>query len=223
MRHEVIKLTDKAIYPELIKLLSGNGDVWGDMLAEYKHKFKILFQNGRWTRAYPQYKADYTITDVEFIQKYGENTEPEAAPAWSFKTDEELAMFYIDFVRFTEKSTIPIEKFAEQPDLTPMKNALSRFFTSKRFHFQCEDGIVTNPEATVYFINGGVAVINMFAKDASTMPHCAPYFSTHAAALNHRRHNTPAIKLSDMTLFAETYILSKEEAENLVNERINGK
>jgi len=47
-----------------------------------------------------------------------------------------------------------------------------------------------------------------------------PMFTTEAAALNHRRHNTPAIKLSDMTLVNDTYFISKDVAENLVNERI---
>lgn len=196
MRHEVVKLTDGAIYPELIKLLFENGDVWGDMLTEYKHNFKILFQNGGWTRAYPQYKADYTISDVDFLQKYGENTEPEAAPAWSFKTDDDLA----DLIGRYER-----EKYAM---------SIFDFLSSIRkpaFELICQDGVVTDPEQIVWTLT-----ITKKAKDVKD----EPSFITHAAAINHRLHNTPAIKLSDMKDEPNYYWIAKEDAHNLVNERI---
>lgn len=209
MRHEVIKLTNEAIYPELIKLLSGNGDVWGDMLAEYKDAFKILFQNGSWTRAYPQYKADYTICDVDFLQKYGEKAAPEAAPAWTFKTDEELAEMMIAY-----HDQIPSKR----------KNALD-FLTSLRkpaFELVCQDGVVNDPEQRVWSIRMNGELEPFTARDAAYIGGNG-YFTTETAALDYRLNNTPAIKLSDMTHEEEGgfYVIDEEKAHNLVNERIN--
>lgn len=210
MRHEVIKLTDGAIYPELIKLLSGNGDVWGDMLAEYKHKFKILFQNGRWTRAYPQYKADYTITDVDFIQKYGENTAPEPAPAWTFKTDEELAEMMIAY-----HDQIPSKR----------KSALD-FLTSIRkpaFELVCQDGVVTDPAATVWYLNDSFQIEDTVARWGKVNELVC--FGSKSAIIDYRHNNTPAIKLSDLIYDAESdsYYIGLNAAHKLINERINGK
>ena len=127
------------------------------------------------------------------------NTEPEAAPAWSFKTDEELKNFVATFLA--------------------TKGDFEQFLSSLRnpaFELICQDGVVTDPEQIVYWNASGLGKSK--ARDVKEWGYRC--WISEAAALNHRRHNTPAIKLSDMTLVNDTYFISKDVAENLVNERI---
>ena len=142
-----------------------------------------------------------TIADVDFLQKYRENTEPESAPAWSFKTDEELKNFVATFLA--------------------TKGDFDLFLSSLRkpaFELICQDGVVTDPEQRVYYVEG----MDICGNLAQFAPKDLTCFSTESAALNHRRHNTPAIKLSDMVYDAESdsYCIGLNAAHNLVNERI---
>jgi hypothetical protein len=104
MQNEVIKLTDKDRYPELIGLLESKGE-------------KIYEESKKWDPCYYSLKrvseddtewshTNYptaTITDIEFLAKYGN----EKQPAWVFKSDEEITAFITDAIRF-EKSTFLI-------------------------------------------------------------------------------------------------------------------
>ena len=126
------------------------------------------------------------------------NTEPEPAPAWSFKTDEELKNFVATFLA--------------------TKGDFEQFLSSLRnpaFELICQDGVVTDPDQMVYAEKGSPIAAKNCSKKLM-------WFTTESAALNHRRHNTPAIKLSDMVYDAESdsYCIGLNAAHNLVNERI---
>lgn len=73
MRHEVIKLTDAAIYPELIKLLESKGEpIYHSTKTPNPKRFAIGFDSQMWVSC--EGFNGITITDVDFLQKYGENT-----------------------------------------------------------------------------------------------------------------------------------------------------
>jgi hypothetical protein len=204
MRNEVIKLTDEAIYPELIKLLDNSGPLWADLRLWNKDAEKILFFGGFWTRIFPPYKSDYTITDTEFLQKYG-NTEPEPAPAWTFKTDDELTYFIATFLASKHQN-------------------MSEYIASIRkpaFELICEDGVVTDREQKVWWVSPLFVFNKGKASDMKDWGYRC--WISEQAALNHRLHNTPAIKLSDMMFDNDIYWMSKDKAEKLVNERNNAK
>jgi len=132
------------------------------------------------------------------------NTSLEASPTWTFKTDDNLKSFVAGFLS---------GNFANFEEYVEM-------IRKPAFELVTADNVrVTDPEQIVYWVSSSVSK----GKASDMKQWGCLCWASESAALNHRRHNTPAIKLSDMTLFAETYILSKEEAENLVNERINGK
>jgi hypothetical protein len=135
--------------------------------------------------------------------------QPDKEPAWTFKTDEELKKF--------------ISAFASSKSLT-----ISEYIRSIRtpaFSLQCRDGVVTDPDAFVWVINYGEQPREVQSEKALKMGFTC--FTTEQAALTHRLHNTEAIKLSDMEINlgarGEYYWILKEDAENLVNERIDGK
>jgi len=101
---------------------------------------------------------------------------------------------------------------------------IDSFLTSLRkpaFELICQDGVVTDPEQMVWFCFKK-HVYSVTAKGAKNVSDGTVYFSTEQAALEHRRHNTPAIKLSDMVYDAESdsYCIGLNAAHNLVNERI---
>ena len=144
----------------------------------------------------------YTI--ISAAQFIAMNTEPEAAPAWSFKTDEELKNFVATFLA--------------------TKGDFEQFLSSLRkpaFELICQDGVVTDPEQIVWFFyNDKQHIHDTDAKSA--MEKGRQCFISKSAAIDHRLNNTPAIKLSDMVYDAESdsYCIGLNAAHNLVNERI---
>ena len=148
------------------------------------------------------------LSASEFIAM---NTEPEAALAWSFKTDEELA----EMIAKWESRLCKTEGAFEE--------ALD-FLSSLRkpaFELVTADNVkVTDPGLDVWFIER-IGVVKTEAELAKNDVRDRLYFSTREAALNHRLQNTPAIKLSDMRLtHGLFYQIDKNVAESLVNERI---
>jgi len=179
MRHEVIKLTDEGLYSRVLDLIKSNGDVWDGMLTWNKYADKILFQNGRWTRAYPKYKIDYTITDVDFLQKYGENTEPESdskivgadmiCPITKKHCDDECCTIGSecnmsgDEISNTEpeadKERKLLEGFLNWSGKKIRDEEIDSFLSSLRkpaFELICQDGVVTDPEQIVYWNASGL-------------------------------------------------------------------
>jgi len=118
-----------------------------------------------------------------------------------------------------------LEKYESFLDpIVPRTSFIDKFLASIRtpaFSLQCQDGVVTDPEQMVWFCFKK-HVYSVTAKGAKNVSDGTVYFSTEQAALNHRRHNTPAIKLSDMVYDAESdsYCIGLNAAHNLVNERI---
>ena len=102
------------------------------------------------------------------------NTEPEPAPAWSFKTDEELKNFVATFL-------------ATKGDFEQFLSSLRR----PAFELICQDGVVTDPEQRVYYVEG----MDICGNLAQFAPKDLTCFTTESAALEHRRHNTPAFEL----------------------------
>jgi len=131
--------------------------------------------------------------------------QPDKEPAWIFKTDEELAEMMIAY-----HDQVPSKRKSALDFLTSIRTPAFSFVTS-------DNVTVTNPKQTVWReIGAGLAD----AKWALENPTFGPYFTTEQAALTHRHQSTPAIKLSDMTLENDYYWIWKEDAHNLVNERI---
>ena len=115
----------------------------------------------------------------------------------SFKTDEELKNFVATFLA--------------------TKGDFEQFLSSLRKPaielIKADNVKVTNPEQMVWMIS---SCLKQIAAKHGTNIQC---FATEQAAIAHRLHNTPAIKLSDMTL-TDGYWISTTDAHNLVNERI---
>jgi len=202
MRKEVIKLTDEGLYPKVLDLIKSNGDIWDGLLAWNKNANKIFFQNDHWSRAYPEYKLDYTIADVDFLQKYGNTDQP----------DKERELLEA----FTE--------YGRQNNCSIYDETIDSFLASIRtpaFSLQCQDGVVTDPEQMVYWYASGLGKSK--ARDVKEWGYQC--WISPDAALTHRLYNTPAIKLSDLKINlgsrGEYYWILKEDAHNLVNERIN--
>lgn len=144
----------------------------------------------------------YTIiTAAEFIAM---NTEPEA------DKERELLEAFRDYLktRGIWSWTVEIDNF-----LSSLRKPAFELITA--------DGVVTDPEQRVYYVEG-MDICGNLAQFAQKDLTC---FTTESAAVEHRLHNTAAIKLSDMIYDASTgyYVIHKEGAHNLVNERINGK
>ena len=208
MRHEVIKLTAEAIYPRLINLLEGNGELIHEESIEFDPMYKHLkFDGEDWTQ-YNGKSTLATITDVQFLQKYGNTDQPDKDFAWKFKTDEELAMFLSEYE--TARYEMPIVHFIK----------------SKRkpaFELVTADNVKITNEYQSIFLMGVDCIDEYEAGQCVRKNYDRPFFSTREAALTHRHQNTPAIKLSDMApLDDDCYIIKKDKADKLVNERING-
>jgi hypothetical protein len=186
----------------VLDLVKSNGDIWDGLLKWDRRADKILFYGGFWTRTFPVHKVGYTISDTEFIQKYGNTDQPDTEPAWTFKTDEELKNFLAKFM---------CSKYA----------TLDAYLTSIRtpaFELVTADNVtVTDRDQVLWVINGDQIV--QYDAYFVGVKEC---FSTKDAAVAHRLHTTPAIKLSDMTFENDYYWISGNVAHNLVNERING-
>jgi len=98
---------------------------------------------------------------------------------------------------------------------------IDSFLSSLRkpaFELICQDGVVTDPEQIVYWNASGLGKSK--ARDVKEWGYRC--WISESAALEHRRHNTPAIKLSDMEKrdIIGIYYISVDAAHNLVNERI---
>ena len=136
----------------------------------------------------------YTIiTAADFIAM---NTEPEAAPAWSFKTDEELKNFVATFLA--------------------TKGDFEQFLSSLRkpaFELITTDNVkVTDKNQGVWIINGE-QIVQYDAFFVGTRQ-C---FSTRDAAISHIRNTAKVLCLDD---WGPHNLLRKDVAEHLVNERI---
>lgn len=200
MRHEVIEITDRgANYPELIKLLRKKKeplhlpDDWNVTIASIR-----FFHTGQWKE---NHVANDTITDIAFIQKYGENAEPEP--------DKEREL---------------LEKFCEVYwAKASAAGIIDNFLSSLRkpaFELVTADNVrVTDSEQWVYHLNPEMGHGITTAKTAKKKGYKC--WASEQAALDYRLQNTPAIKLSDM--FDDRcgyYQIAVEKAHNLVNERI---
>lgn len=228
MRHEVIKLAYEAIYPELIKLLESKGEPFYSKKKPDFHFPFLAFDNDKW-----QLTLNYTptITDFDFLQKYGNTDQPDKEPKRG------------DLVEVRDGDTQDWRKaifLAEVPQIVHpiicvMKSMEDEFRNGKEinvvrwkfmrpipaFSLTCQDGVVHDEFANVWYL-----VENEIAKTDARWAKANGYdcFTSEQSALTHRHQNTPAIKLSDMEFVnGNGYWIAKEKAENLVNERINGK
>jgi len=99
---------------------------------------------------------------------------------------------------------------------------IDSFLSSLRkpaFELICQDGVVTDPEQRVFFIDKR-NIANCLAKNGKAKGYTC--YNTVTAAKEWLFHSTPAIKLSDMVYDAESdsYCIGLNAAHNLVNERI---
>lgn len=200
MKNEVIKLTNERLWKQILALLKKMGEPITRLSGIYDGSLTRLYfcrASGVWRRIDGS-QFPTTLTDVDFLQKYGENTEPEA--------DKEREL---------------LEAFCAKYGIDRRGSLVSDFLSSLRkpaFELITADNVkVTDPEQMVWMIS---SCLKQIAAKHGTNIQC---FATESAAIEYRLHNTPAIKLSDMKDEPNYYWIAKEDAHNLVNERINGK
>ena len=164
-----------------------------------------------WGWEYPNWTERNGYTIISAAQFIAMNTEPEAAPAWSFKTDEELAEMMIAY-----HDQIPSKRKSALDFLSSLRKPAFELITADNVK-------VTDPEQPIFcYYQGHDGNWKVNEQPAAAATRTEGWFSTEQAAVEHRLHNTPAIKLSDMTYDAESesYCIGLNAAHNLVNERI---
>lgn len=157
------------------------------------------------------------------------NQEPESEPQWVFKTDEEMQNFLCEAYRFQKASSLVLDESNSK-----------KFLASKRnppFEIQCRDGvIIRDPEQWVWIINEQYGVGTCSIERAKER-YGDIFWSTEEAATEHRRQSSRVISLGDMVevtpdqlktslesggLNEPVYVIRSRQANELLNERING-